>query len=92
MFSVELCFSNQDGSDGFEWPSGAVSDQVLGITFSLLLSEAQPTLALPTSTAHSLPAHLPPHFQHRSWILPKEAAQLLGVPRHTFILGEVSSL
>lgn len=52
---LELWFSNQDGSNGFEWPSGAVSDRVLGITSSLLLLEAQPTLALPTSTAHSLP-------------------------------------
>lgn len=83
---LELWFSNQDGSDGFAWPSGAVSDPGLGSTSSLLLLEAQPTL---TSHFH---CPLPPHFQHRSWILPKEAVQLLGFPQHSFILGKVSSL
>lgn len=83
---LELWFSNQDGSDGFAWPSGAVSDQAGHHTLPAPLGSSAYS---PTSHFH---CPLPPHFQHRSWILPKEAVQLLGFPQHSFILGKVSSL
>lgn len=86
---LELWFSNQDGSDGFERPSGAASDQVLGITSSPPLgSSACSHFPLPLP-APSLPAPSPLPAQVLD--IAKGSRSAAG-PQHTFILGEVSSL
>lgn len=74
---LELWFSNQDGSDGSERPSGAASDQVLGITSSAPLGGS--------ACSHCpLPLPAPSPRPAQALELPKEAVQLLGPSTHLF--------